>query len=287
MGGIQARHGDRHPQGVPVREVHGEDCLDSHDTSDGGVMAATARSQAQRTLKNATKTVSKPTAESTEWMDNLIKRATAAKVPATTAAPKSETVNWLDYRVKAPASSAEPVSEPTRSARGYTLRAPTSAPSTGGGGVTFDRTATARIILLAGGINAVAVVIRNRSKKPVKVEAGSHTITVPASMQSYAGTVVLVTIALIVNELNPGLGAVMALGIVLLAFTNTDIMAILGGAIAPGVKVVPNIQTPGGVVQGADGSQFYTGPTGSRLIPVPGLPGQYSIEPLPSHKPNA
>lgn len=170
---------------------------------------------------------------------------------------------------------------------------PVNIPSTGSAptlGFKADRQKVARIILMAAAIDAVAVVIRNAKQPPVKAQVGGHTITIPASMRSYAGVVVMAGVALFVNELDAEAGAVFAALMVIAALASTDIFAVLGGIVAPGAakahptanapspSSVPNIATPGGVVTGPDGSTFYTGPTGSKLVPVGG--GNYSIEPL-------
>lgn len=231
-------------------------------------MAASKKSQAQGALKKATATVSKPTTASADWIQEMIERgktklADAKISPAESPAPKSETaptpspVNWLDYRVSVPSSVAEPVSEPdtsARSARGYGLSAPTSAP-------TFSRSTSARIILLAGAVNAVAVAIRNSGKQPVKATVGSHTVTIPASLRSYAGTVILVTVALIVNEVSPDIGMLMAVGIAIMAFLNTDVMHMLGGALAPGT---PSKTVPTGPSSNVSGGSPGPGPSPSQ-----------------------
>lgn len=43
----------------------------------------------------------------------------------------------------------------------------------------------------------------------------------------------------------------------------------------------PNLSTPNTTLPEQKGPGLFTGPTGSRLVPVPGHPGEYSLEPLP------
>jgi|SRR5579871_5770644 len=57
-----------------------------------------------------------------------------------------------------------------------------------------------------------------------------------------------------------------------------------------GSSAGPNISTPGATLPnqgGGSGANFYTGPTGSRLVPIPGHPGEYSIEPTAGTAPGA
>jgi hypothetical protein len=254
-------------------------------------MAATKHSQAQSTLKNAMKTVPKPTAESQDYMSRLIRQATE---------PLKEPVSLTaDMGVPEPIPSAPPAewpSAPPADSPRYQLGRPTSAPKTATvSGMHFDRKQVSRIIFIAAGVDAIAIVIRDRNLKPVSTQVSNqHVITIPASMRAYAAVIVMTVVALIVNEISPTIGVVFAAVMVLMALANTDIFLFLGAIVTPGVpapaKPGSGAHVPGTITQpgtylpaGGGGKGFYTGPSGSVIVPVPGYPGQSSIEPLPTY----
>lgn len=100
------------------------------------------------------------------------------------------------------------------------LRAPNfSVPGTSGlgGGGGFDRVTTSRVIVVAVAISAIGVVARDAiaGGVPTKtvVKVGKDTVTVPTHLRSLGGVFIMGTIALLVNEFDPGVGLVLGLGL--------------------------------------------------------------------------
>lgn len=129
------------------------------------------------------------------------------------------------------ARQARPSSSSGTAAPAPQLRAPNFNLPGGSLGNGPDRTTTARIILVATAISAIGVVTRDTitggvpSKTTVKV--GNETVTVPTHLRSLGGVFIMGTIALVVNEVNPGIG--LTLGVVLLLDVGVSTLTGRGG----------------------------------------------------------
>jgi hypothetical protein len=192
----------------------------------------------------------------------------------------------------------QPSRRPARQQASPARRVPSYSPPSFNIGVGIDKSSASRtivilLVLSAGGVLASSA-FAQKKVGPTYMKAGDHTIKVPAHLRGLAATLILGTIALLVAEVNPQLGVVL-MGVFAIAvfadlFTGGGIadqlsVTLLGGRSAQGPSG-KSIATPGTTVTGPGGDTFYTGPSGSRLVPVPGHPGNYSIEPLPG-KPSA
>jgi len=169
-----------------------------------------------------------------------------------------------------------------RLALGGSTQRPTFA-SSGNTGLRFDKQTSARLIVVAMGVSGAAIIIKGGNA--TVVESGG--VKVPGNLRAFTAVIVLGTVSLVLNEVSPSIGTLAAIAMLFVAATRVNAFDTLGKWFAPpkGAAATPqNLSTPNQVIQLPDGEIFNTGPTGSRIVPVPGQPGQSSIEPLPSQK---
>lgn len=140
-----------------------------------------------------------------------------------------------------PAEPVTPASEPTTAKRSYSIRPPQfGSPSLGGMSTTlgsgYDRKQSSRIIILAVGVGAAAIIIGG-SKIPAyavhaKDSSGKDvTALVPGNMRAFAGIVVAGTVALIINELSPDLGMLFAVSLIFIAIADVKVFTSFGDAL--------------------------------------------------------
>ena len=150
------------------------------------------------------------------------------------------------------------------------LRAPNpNLPLVGGLSMNPDRTSSARIIMACVAMSAIAVVIRDTRGQPAGqtfVQSGGTNVQVPAHLRSLGGVFIAGTIALIVNEAQPGIG--LAAGLVLLFDVGGSVLMsgttkngvrtpslleqLLGGGLFAKTVTTPYGQVPPGTHTGSD-----------------------------------
>lgn len=181
------------------------------------------RQQKERTQQAYYRTLS-------SWYDSVGKtlrqpvRTDGSSTTATQSVSTSQTTPWYQRRV---------------AAAGVSAGAPTSAPTVGTGrtgvgtvsGVHFDRVTSSRLIILSMGVSGVAVIIAGQGIAATTEQVGNHTVKVPGNMRAFAGIIIFGTVALIINEFSPDLGALFALMSVLLAFADAQLFTTLGNVV--------------------------------------------------------
>lgn len=130
-----------------------------------------------------------------------------------------------DAASQVPTVTRQRSTETSRPTPAPALSAPTfSSGSTSTGTGNLDRATTARIIVVIVALSAIGTVAHDAIVGPAPsapVKVGNGTVNPPTHLRTLGAVLVMGTVALIVNELDPGVGLILGLGIAFDVGANT------------------------------------------------------------------